>query len=806
MWSNYLKVAWRNLRKDKTYASINIVGLALGLAVCVLILLFAQHELSFDRFHKNAERIFVVKAGRKWVSPPRLGKAMVDYFPEIAGVTAIDLESRRWLVTHGDKAFREDGFVYADEHIFDVFSFTAVRGDLQTALTEPYGVVISRAVAERYFGDQDPLGAVLHVDYKEFVADFKVTAVIENPPLNSDIRPNFLISHQTPLFFLNKEYFRAFIVALLAEGTSAAAVESKAHAFAQNRGQEDWGKLQLVPLNEVHAKLSPMRVVYLYVFSAVALLVVLLACANYMNLATARASGRAKEVGMRKVVGAQRRQLLGQFLGESVLLTGAAFVLALVLAEVLLPLFNTFLGAEIGMQWYLNGSLWLVLAGVTLLVGVLAGIYPALFLSGFHPIGVLKGTLRLGARGSVLRKGLVVFQFAVSIGLIVAVLVMYRQIDYVQTKDMGFDAEQVLVVPLEGVAAQEAELFHSQLFTSDKTFNLLKTELLKNPRISGVAGASTLPVSRGRRLGISGMLWAKFRDQQDQTIEVGTMQADADFLEVMGIDLVAGRSFADEFPEAILPKSGPIFQSDYREAVLVNEAAVRAFGWETPIGQRVNMGVKRENVSRVIGVVEDFHFYSLHYDVKPAMIQLAPNESALRFLVIRIDPRGVRETVAYVKEQLQIIDSGQPFEFYFLDEDIDAMYQQEMKMLQAFSTFSALAIFIACLGLLGLVAFMAEVRTKEIGIRKVLGATAADIAVLLSADFVKPVVIAHLVAWPVVYYAMGKWLSNFAYRIDLEAGVFVLGGALVLGAALATMGGKALKAAWTNPVDALRYE
>jgi len=839
MLRNYLKIAVRNLLRHKLHSVINISGLAIGMACCVLIMVFLQDELSYDKFHDNVERIFLVTEERgseariyqSWSSPISLAHSLSEGFPEVLQATSVREIREEYLIRHGDKSFREDGIMFADEHIFEVLSFPFLSGNPATALRDPSSIVVTQSAAEKYFGAEDPLGEVLHINTRKFAADFQVTGVVEDLPHNSHIRPDYLIS----LAYADDGRFfsSCYTLVLLDEGASPEVLEGRftevasALPFVQQqlaRANQTVYRLRLEPLGNVHMRFNP-RTLYIYVFATIALIILLLACVNYTNLATAQAVGRAKEVGVRKVVGAVRGQLLGQFLIESLLISCIALILAVALVESFLPVFNNFLNTELSMRWQSGGWLWLGLAGVVLFTGGLAGGYPALLLSTFRPVQVLKGRLRLGARGAYLRKGLVIFQFAVSSLLILIVVTMHYQLNYVRAKGLGFGREQVVVLPLRGITTDQIvgkntlngidrPVYKRLFFASGASLQTVKRELLGDFRIAEVAVAGTLP-------GQGGVSYEQeYYGAEEQRVRLDIMMVDPDFLDVLEIPLVAGRDIGEE-DLPVVGQSDPTFE----ECVVLNESAVRALGWEESVGRQLwrdpyprrdpETGKLTKQEGKVggpvvVGVVTDFHFQSLRQPIGPlAIIPLFESSVAVFddcYLLVRIAPGEVQSALRFLEKKWRELAPEQPFEFSFLDEEIERQYQTEIRLLQAFGLFSALAIFVACLGLFGLVSFMAEARTKEIGIRKALGASTAHITALLAKDFVKLVIAAHLIAWPIAYFALQWWLQDFAYRIDLGSWIFLLCGALTLVIALVTVGGRAVRAALANPVEALRYE
>ncbi|MCI0692138.1 ABC transporter permease [candidate division KSB1 bacterium] len=799
MLKNYLKIALRNLRKHKGYTLINIAGLTVGIACCALILLFVRHELSYDRFHQKAGRIYRVlvtlhengKSNRHSWTPAPMAPTLAEEYPEVLKAVRVETFGKP-LVSYEGKQFYEEGVYGADPSLFEIFDFPLLRGNPETALQDPKSVVLSQAMAQKYFGNENPLGKVIQIERGG--RDFQVTGILQEIPQASHLRPDFIIPFVNIASRLDNWFWFSFAgYVLLAEKNAAAALEEKLHDFVMKHYSDASRKagfpkvsLGLQPLTDIHlrsdfdneaGKLSAMT--YLYLFVALALFIIAVACINFMNLATARSQHRAREVGVRKVIGGMRSQLVLQFISESVILALIATLSAIVLVEFFLPAFNALAQKELHLDY---GSDGLLVGGFFLLalfVGVAAGSYPAFFLSRFQPVEVLKGSSHKGTSGARLRQLLVVGQFVISIALIACTIVVNNQIEFIRDKRLGFDKEQVVIVPLRGEQAQTK-------------WPNVKTELLRYPEILSLAASSSIPADPE--------YWrtdAK-RGDDDDAMAVFSYQIDYDFFKTLGIDLAAGRFLSPEFP------------GDSAQAFVLNEAAVKDFGYESAeaaIGQAfVWLGHGPDNPKRgtVVGVVKDFHFRPLYEEIAPAVFHLMPDR--MYFIIVRVRPNSMKEALAVLKEKWQAFDPGHPLEFSFMDEKVEAQYGAETRLLKVFSIFSVFAIFISCLGLFGLVSFATEQRTKEIGIRKVLGASVSGIIFMLSSSFTKLVAIAFAVATPLAWWAMNKWLQNFAYRADLGWPVFALAGGTALLIALLTVGTQAIKAALANPVEALRYE
>ncbi len=798
MFQNYLKIALRNLLRHKAYTVINIAGLSVGMACCALMLLYIRDELRYDRFHRRAEHIYrVVTTERDQHgantfpgTPAPMAPALKQEYPEVRQAVRVQSPYSRTLVSYEDKQFYEEKIYSADSTLFEVFDFPLLQGDPKTALRHSQSVVMSRAAAQKYFGAENPLGKILRIERGG--RDFQVTGILQEIPQASHLRPNFIIPFENIGEFAlgNWWQFSFHSYLLLTDEAAASALEANLLQFVKkhypNPEPAVAVTLGLQRLTDVHlhsdfdneaGKLGTMT--YFYLFAVLAIFIIVVACVNFMNLATARSQYRAREVGVRKVVGSRRALLITQFMSESILLSLLALLGAVVLMEIFLPVFNELTQKRLQLDF---ASDWQLAAGfilLALMVGIISGSYPAFFLSRFQPVEVLKGSSRPGNAGARLRQLLVIGQFVISIALIAGTLVVSKQIEFIRDKRLGFDKEQVVVVPLSGQQAQTK-------------WPRLKTELLRHQQIQSVAASSSAAADPE---------WWKTRakrsDSEPEKI-VYTYQIDYDFFKTLGIELAAGRFLAPEFP------------SDSAQAFVLNEAAVKDFGYESAeaaLGQPfIWLGHGPENAKRgvVVGVVKDFHFRPLYEEISPAVFHLMPGW--MNFLILRVRPHGTSEALAALRTEWQTFAPDRPLEFSFLNEKVEAQYGAETRLLKIFGIFSGFAIFISCLGLFGLVSFTTEQRTKEIGIRKVLGATVSSIIFMLSNSFAKLVAIAFVVATPLAWWAMNKWLQNFAYRADLGWPVFALAGGSALLIALLTVSTQAIKAALANPVEALRYE
>jgi len=797
MFKSYFKVALRNLKRFKAYSLINIAGLAVGMACCFLILLFVKDELSYDRYHKNSDQIYrliieVNVEGKKTlgaITPPPMGPALVNDFPEAINAARFIRTSREEvLISHGDKEFYERRFFFADPSVFDVFSFPLIRGDPEASLKEPYSVVITEEIAEKYFGDEDPLGNVITFNNKD---DYKITGVLKNIPHNSHFRFDFLASFRTlnHYFILPLDDWGScalYTYMLIPKGCSPLELGKRFPSFLKKYvGERHFiEELHLQPLTSIHlhSNLSGeieanSDISYLYIFSAIAFLIMFVACINFVNLSTARQMNRGREVGMRKVLGAHRLQIFNQYLGESIFFAFAALPLTFLLVELFLPVFNPLVKKEMTVGYFNNLFFILAIFGLTLVVGIASGTYPALFLSAFQPIKVLKGAFKSGSARQILRSILVLAQFAVSISLITCTIIINNQMNYIRNKKLGFDKDHIVILPIK----ERQLLFKVQSF---------KNELLRNSNILNVSLSSDVP-------GKNGINSNPFHPEgfgKNSNLKIANMRVDYDFLETLGIEIKEGRNFSKEFA------------TDASEAFILNEAAVEKMGWESPLGKQLEWlpGPGRSKRGTVIGIIKDFHFESLHQRIEPLVLHIWPQ--SFSYFLVRIRPTSIKGTLSFIKNKWEEFAPNYPLVYSFLDEDSDKLYKSEQRLGKIFVYFSALSIFIACLGLFGLTLFAAEQRTKEIGIRKVLGASVPRIVFLLSKEFTKWVLLANIIAWPIAYYAMSRWLQNFAYRISIEPWIFVLAAALSFVVALLTVSYQAIKAALANPAEALRYE
>jgi putative ABC transport system permease protein len=787
---NYAKTAWRKIRREKVYAAINIAGLAVGLACAVLTLLYVRQELRFDQYHARKDRIFRLVSKLQGASYDAIAKvpgpwaeAALKELPDIERTVRFFFLNET-LVSRGGKRFYEEGGFYADPSVFDVFSFPLLKGNPATALTAPGSVVVTERFARKYFGDEDPLGASLTFDTKD---EYLITGVIRNVPAESHFTFDFLVSMASYTDTARRDDWRwlqFYTYLLLKDGASPGAIAEKfPQILRRNLPESEAVRYTafLQPLTDIHLRsrlfreMSPNSDIgTVTIFSAVALFILLIACINFMNLTTARAATRMKEVGVRKVAGASRPQLVRQFLGESVLMSGIAFAGALGVIAFLLPVFNSLTARSLVLFEARQAGFLAAMAGLALAVGLASGAYPAFVLSASKPAAVLKGRTR-GIGGGLLRKGLVVFQFGVSALLMIATGVVHDQLGYIQKKGAGFDQDQLIIVPMrdQGMKAR---------------YEAVKHELAGVPGVVAVAASGNLPGG-----GDWGIPYVPEGIPRDKIPDIRILAVDLDFVATYRFGLAAGRGFSPDHP------------GDATGAFLINEEAARQLGWTDAVGKTIGMPTIQRAPAPVVGVLKDFHFRSLHEKIGPILLFIPPAEWMTVFSV-RIRPENIPATLAALERKWRELDPAHPFTYAFLDERFARLYQSERRMGRLLDYVAALAVLVACLGLFGLATYSAERRTKEIGVRKVVGASAKSIVVLLSMEFTRLVAAGYVIAVPFVYYAMSRWLQGFAYRMSLGPGPFVAAGLAALAVAWLAVAFQSIRAALANPTESLRYE
>lgn len=805
MYKNYLKIAWRNLIKKKAYSFINIFGLGLGVGCCFLIFMYVQDELSYDNYHEKGDHIYRVLHG--WEGDPKakapidsywvwgnapVGPALQNDFPEIEKVVQFSGRADI-LLSVEDKLYQEDGILFMDSTVFDVFSWELVAGDPKTALIAPYSIVLTETTARKYFGDEEALGKTLKgsdAPGRANPGDYTVTGIMKELPFNSHFRFNALLSLSTfkksrPEIFDAWGYVDTYTYFLVNDQFNEANFMAKVPAFLERHKDYPDSKytIAIEPLKDAYLRTVAQRqpgqtgsLANIYVFSVIGLFILVIAIINFMNLSTARSLERCKEVGIRKSIGADRSSLVFQFLGESLLITFLSVIVAAGIVVVALPSMVDFTGKELTIENFIN---WraapYILAGV-LLIGLVAGSYPALVLSRFSPVAVLKGITTSNRGGVSLRRVLVIFQFSLSIALIAGTIIVYTQVNHLLDKDLGFDKERMLILD----------------YNYDEEVNnkseAIKIEMEANPTVLSAAFSRSVPGSHFPNATTT----IQTADGEMKNLTQPIFQVGLDFVNHFGIELVAGRSYSREFP------------SDSTKALIINEAAARQYGYQNPadiIGKKFDQWGR---TGEVIGVVKDFNYISLHQTIQPLTL---PFEAyASRYLSLKIKSENLPQTISELEKIWTRLAPHRPFMYSFLDDDFNRQYRSDFIFRKLFTTFSCLAILIACLGLLGLATYTAEQRTKEIGIRKVLGADVQTIVLLLSNDFIKLVVVAIIIATPVSWYAMNIWLDGFAYKMEIQAWMFVLAGVIALSIAVVTISYQSIKSALVNPVNSLRSE
>ena len=812
MLRNYLSIALRNIAANPLFSMINILGLAIGLACCIVITVFVNYELSYDKHWNNADRIYRVtrdffgndlKLAR--VAPP-IGPLLAEDFPEIEAVTRL-LQPGRVRLSRDERSIMEESLVIADPNVFEFFDLEFTRGDAATALASPTNIVLSERAANRHFGSSDPMGQTLNLMGQ---AEVTVTGVFRDLPDNTHMAFELVASIDAVPLMLGPEALQSwgsnnyFTYLRLPGAYDPETLSSRFEAFLiKHRGESapTSTALGLQRLTDIHLtsnRDSEWRnngsMALVYTFSAVALVVLLIACVNFMNLTTARSTLRAREVGIRKVVGARREQVILQFLGESIMMTGFAMLLALAMVELALPAFAAFLEKPLSLT-LAEPQTFITLLGGTLAVGLFAGSYPAFYLSHFRPAEVLKGPAGDGG-GGLLRRALVVFQFATSITLLIATGVVMAQMHYARNLDLGFDRARNITTSLP---------FFSELW---ETYEPLRTELEAHPGIESVVYSSRIPSMRS--LDGSGYLAEGEQATRENVLGISDIKVDAHWFEHYGVSFLAGRSFR---PNEMRPEEPTEDNPVTKAWAVLDESAARRFGWSPeeavgkvirqPLGRDMKTFVDRE----IVGVVPDLHFSSLH-DERKATVYAEPNSRYGRYISIKLRPGDANAAISHLERVWQSLLPDEPLNWQFLDDAFDARYRAEARQAKLFALFSGFAIFVATLGLFGLASFTTERRTKEIGIRKVMGASVANIVLLLTADFTRLVLVANLVAWPLAYLCMDRWLTRFAYAAPFRAWawLFVAAAAAALLVAWVTIASQAGRAALARPVTSLRYE
>lgn len=804
MFRYNLKIAIRTFFKQKGYSFINITGLAIGLTACLFILLWVQDELSYDKFHEKASRIYIVgldiklgnqdlKAG---ATPPPMVFALMEEFEGIEQASRYRGVGET-VVKYEDKVFMEDRFVFVDSTFFEIFTFPFLAGDPNTALDRPHTVVITDEMKMKYFGDEDPIGKVLRINGEE---DYEITGVCGNPPSQSTLEFDFLGSMtargRPNAGEWGSNQLQTF--ALLEEGQSPDKINDQFPAILEKYfgpiiraimnisltefyegGNRYYYYLELFTDTHLHSSFTEnfegaMDPIYVYILSIVALFILLIACINFVNLTTARSSLRAKEVGIKKVVGSHRRKLIYQFLTESMLISIISMVLAIVLMVLLKGNFNTLAEKELTVDFFGNPVIIPSLILLTLFVGFVAGSYAAFFQSSVKILSVLKGQFSHAMKSGVLRNVLVVFQFTISTFLIICTLTVFSQIRYVKNLDLGFDKDRIMVIQRFNALGDQQLVF--------------KQELLKYPAVEHASVSVNVPMR-----GFSGNGILKEGGKDSEVHILSRWWTDYDILETMGFSMADGRFYSQEFPTD-------------SNALVINQASIHSLELQDPLNQRLVEPSDTLTPRPIVGILKDFHFQSAHNPIRPLSVELRRRGQLGRFLLIRIEPENRQATIRRAEELWKEMVVDQPFDYFFLDDEIDSSYQGERRLGIIYSIFSILAVFIACLGLFGMASFATEQKTKDIGIRKAMGATATSVVLLLIREFNKWVLVANVIAWPIAYFLMKNWLENFAYRVDQGVFTYILAAIFTLVIAIITVSYQSIRAATKNPAESLRYE
>lgn len=802
MFTNYIKITFRNIKRHKGFSLINISGLAIGMACTILILLWVLYELSFDRFHENADQLYqaVYKFEDQEVYgrylPGPLAALLKDEYPDVIDTTTYKPWEKK--ISFGVKSFFGTGS-YVDPSFFEMFTFPFLKGDPKTAFSEPYSVVITENLAHKFFGNEDPSGKTLtYYAFSEGI-DLNVTGVVKNVPQNSHMQFDFLIPYQVGYDWMKTWRNNAVhTYILLHEDSNSQEVSNKISDVLNKHipNCKIRARLYLYPLKKIHlfALEGGGLITYVYIFSVMGVVILLIACINFMNLSTARSEKRFKEIGVKKVVGSTRMQLIKQFLNEAILLSLLALFLAIFLVKLLLPSINAVLGVEVS----LNYSLVFILSlfSIALLTGITSGSYPAFFLSSFRPAAILKRQLSsiiilrrkrgqkstIRQRGSSLRKILVVAQFSLSIFFIICVMGIHKQLNYIRNRDLGFDKEHIVVLQATGELKRRSQS--------------IKNELLKHPDIQNVTFSAFSLTDWESSVAGRDLEWTG--KQTDRDFLIGNNYVDYDYLKTFNMEMIKGRFFSKEFV------------TDASEACVVNEAAVKAMDMKEPLGKKIvwGSGAQDENRRTIVGVIEDFNTQSIHQEIRPFVLMPIENiqQYMSNYMCIKLQSDNIPRSLKLIEDKIKEFVPDDPFMYHFLNEEINSLYHTEQLTGKLTRYITILAIFISCLGLFGLASFSVERRTKEIGVRKVLGASVSKIILLLTKDFSRWIFLANIIAWPTAWFAMNRWLQNFAYRTEIDIWLFIFSASLAFIIALLIISYQSIKAALANPVESLRYE
>lgn len=775
MLKNYFKITWRNIKTNKIYSFINIMGLAVGMTCCILILLWVQDELSYDRFHKNYSDIYQtipeLQNTKVSANPLALAAVFKEQYPEVRQITRFCF--RYWLFKHEEKMFNESGGL-VDEDFLKIFTFPLVKGTPETVLRSRESVVLTERAAARYFGTQDPIGKSFMINNR---FELIVTGILKDIPSNSHLQFDFLASME---LMGERGYtswsYEARTYALLEKNIDIRNFAEKISGFVNEHDKRTNQKvfLHIRPLSSVHlySLNGTDPIVYVYIFLTIAIAILIIACINFINLSTARSNTRAKEIGMRKVVGAERADLIRQFIGESLILSAIALLVAVGLVSLLLPAFNNLAEKQLTMDIAGNVSTVFLLVGIVLFTGLVSGSYPAFMLSSFKPANILRrGKLQSGSGGFILRKILVVGQFTATIVLIIGTIIMYKQLNFIRNKDIGLDRDHVVAISMT-----------RELRSNYRSF---KHECKRNPNVINVSAARRYPTGIGH---FNPVYW-EGKGPEDY-VTMTDASVDYDYFETLGMTIIQGRSFSEEYATDV-------------ENYILNEEALKITGLESPIGKMFSCW---RDEGKIIGIVKNFHASSLHTEIGPVIFTLSQRHGSHRYVFVKIRPNDISGTLAFLEQKAAEFAPNSLFEYRFLDDVFDSQYSGDQRRGNIYKYFTFLAIFISCLGLFGMASFTAEQRTKEIGIRKVLGASIANIMMMISKDFLVLLIISNVIAWPIAYFLMANLLNNYAYRTSIAAWIFIASGVTAVFVALLTVGIKIIRAAYANPVDSLRYE
>jgi ABC-type antimicrobial peptide transport system permease subunit len=775
MLKNYFKTTWRNIKRNRFYSFINIMGLAVGMACCIIILLWIQDEFKYDKFHKNYSNIYRTipeLQGRKYVSNPlALAAVFKAQYPEVKQIARFC--NRSWLLKHGDRIHNQNGALVDDEFL-KIFTFPLLKGTPDSVFKSQNSIVLTEKAAASFFGGQDPIGKTILVNNN---LQLIVTGIVKNVPKNSHLRFDFLASMRLMGAREHTSWsYEAATYTLLTKDISLPDFSKKISGFVMEHDKRTNQEvvLHIQPLYKVHlySLNGTDPIIYIYIFLTIALAILIIACINFINLATARSNTRAKEIGMRKVMGAEKANIIRQYVGESIIFSAIAFLVAIFLVILFLPTFNNLANKELTLNILGNSTSLFILVGIILFTGFLSGIYPAFLLSSFKPANVLKGGIfQSGSGGYLLRKILVVFQFTATIVLIIGTIVMYKQINYIRNKDIGLNRDHVVVINM-----------NRELRGAYRAF---KNSLKQIPNVLVVSAARRIPTNIGH---INPCYWEGKGPKDYVTMTDASI--DYDYFKTLGMQVIKGRSFSEQY-------------ATDRQNYILNQEAARITGLESPIGKMFSVW---RDEGKIIGIVKDFHSSSLHNEIGPVVFTLSQRHGSHRYIFVKIKSDDVSATISNLKKKATEFAPNNLFEFSFLDDQFNRQYRSDLRRGEIYKTFTLLAIFISCLGLFGMASFTAEQRKKEIGIRKILGASINNIVTLISKDFLILLFISNLIAWPVAYYVMSNLLKAYAYRTSIAVWIFVVSGITAILIALLTVIIKIIKAAYSNPVDSLRYE